>query len=114
MCEKANGKGEGKITNGRLPIQNGDSFLEERPYNKAFLENKLPSPHEGCLYKSFFYIQDGLAHHYRTIHKCPTAVSDIKMAKSILVEKYSMETLSCLKKLSTNNKSKVFAISKEI
>ena len=72
------------------------SFLEERPYHKAFFENKLPCPHEGCLYKLFFYVQDGLDHHYRTTHKCPVTASDIKMAKSILVEKHSMETCKFL------------------
>jgi hypothetical protein len=87
-----------------------DNFTtkDERPYHRAFLDDKLPCPHEVCEDNAHCYAQDGLDHHYRTIHKYPVTSADIKKAKSLMVEKHSNETLSCLKKLSVNNKSKVF------
>jgi hypothetical protein len=91
-----------------------DNFptLDERPYHKAFLADKLPCPHKDCHDNFSCFVQDGLDHHYRTIHKCSVTTADIEKSKNLMVEKHSEETLSCLRKLSINNKSKVFVIYK--
>lgn len=93
-----------------------DNFpnLEDRPYHRAFLADKLPCPHEECYNNLSCFVRDGLDHHYRTIHKCPVSTAEIKKAKNLMVEKHSKETLSCLKKLSIDNKSKVFVVYQRI
>ena len=48
-------------------------------HHRAFLADKLPCPHEECQYNLSCYDQDGLDHHFRTIHKCPVISADIKI-----------------------------------
>jgi len=45
---------------------------------------------------------------YRAIHKMPITQSKIDKARDLLEEKHLEETLSCLKRLSDEYKSKVF------
>ena len=111
-ARKGKREGEGKNNDWQITETKWRTILQQkmkaRPYHRAFLDDKLPCPHEVCEDNAHCYAKDGLDHHYRTIHKYPVTSDDIKKAKSLMVEKHSNETLSCLKKLSVNNKSKVF------
>ena len=82
--------------------------LAIRPVHVAFLNKRVPCPHVFCKGKFLFYKEDGLDHHYRTIHRIPVEAKYIHGGKSLLRCLHGEETLKCLQEFSDLRSRQVF------
>jgi hypothetical protein len=84
-ARKGKRKGEGKNNYWQITETKWRTILQQKwkdyfdIHNRAFLAYKFPCPHGECQYNLSCHDQDGLDHHYRTIHKCPVISADIKI-----------------------------------
>lgn len=69
----------------------------KRPVHVAFLNKKLPCPHQFCLNNHIFFEEGGLDHHMRAIHRTKSNNEDMKAARRLLNKLHGEETARCLK-----------------
>ena len=85
-ARKGKREGEGKNNDWQITETKWRTILQQKRkdyfniHHRAFLADKLLCSHEECQYNLSCYDQDGLDHHYRTIHKCPVISADIKIS----------------------------------
>jgi hypothetical protein len=77
-ARKGKREGKGKNNDWQITETKWQTILQQN-MNKRGKTILLPCPHEECQYNLSCYVQDGLDHHYRTIHKCPVISADIKI-----------------------------------
>ena len=82
----------------------------ERPVHVAFLDKKLPCPHSFCKDKSCFYKEDGIDHHFRTVHRKTITNEELREAQKNMKILHGDETLRCLKTFSNIRARQVIII----
>ena len=70
---------------------------DKRPVHVAFLNKKLPCPHQFCSKNLIFFEEGGLDHHMRAIHRTKSSDEDMKATRSLRNKLHGEETARCLK-----------------
>lgn len=70
-----------------------------QPVHVAFLNKKLPCPHQFRSKNLIFFEESGLYHHMRAILRTKPSNGDTKAARSLLNKMHGNETSRCLKEL---------------
>ena len=71
-----------------------------RPVHEAFKRKKIVSPEPSCLKQKLFFKENGLGHHFRTIHKKDANAKVVSNATVKMQELYGQETAEYIAALS--------------
>ena len=72
---------------------------EKRPIHEAVCLGKILCPDDDCVAKRLFFLENGIGHHFRVIHKREFSDRERNQSISICKKLHVEETTNCLEEI---------------